>query len=78
MKVCIVGEGQLEIVVQEYLTVGKVYDAEEHPAAVDGLALVKCDDGRPITVNVKYAHLCGHIFDAAGDLRWEAVADGNA
>lgn len=72
MKVRIVGQGQLESVVQEYLTVGKVYDAEPHPAKGD-LALVKCDDDLPITVNLKHAHLCGHISDAIGDLRWEVV-----
>lgn len=73
MKVRIVGEGELESVVQEYLAVGKAYDAEPHPAAEDELALVKCDDGLPITVNLKHAHLCGHISDASGDLRWEVV-----
>ena len=72
MKVRIVGDGELASGVQEYLTVGKVYDAEAHPAVKD-LAIVKCDDGLPITVNVKNAHLCGHILDANGDLRWEVV-----
>lgn len=73
MKVRIVGEGELARVVQEYLTVGKVYDAEKHPVIEDELALVKCDDGLPITVNLKHAHLCGHISDALGDLRWEVL-----
>lgn len=73
MKVRIVGEGQLESVVQEYLTVGKIYDAEEHPVIKEDLGLLKADDGITITVNLKHPHLCGHISDATGDLRWEVV-----
>lgn len=73
MKVRIVGDGELATEVQGYLTVGKIYDAEKHPVIKDDLGLLKADDGLTITVNLKNSHLCGHIFDAAGDLRWEVV-----
>lgn len=73
MKVRIVGDGELAGVVQEYLTVGKVYDAEKHPVIKDDVGLLKADDGLTITVNLKHAQLCGHISDATGDLRWEVV-----
>ena len=75
MKVRIVGDGQLESDVQEYLTVGKIYDAELHSVIKDELALVKVDDDIDITINLKNPHLCGHISDATGDLRWEVVDD---
>lgn len=75
MKVRIIGDGELATEVQGYLTVGKIYDAEPHPVIKDELALVKVDDGNTITVNLKNSHLCGHISDATGDLRWEVVDD---
>ena len=49
MKVRIVGEGQLACEVQEYLTVGKIYDAEKHPVIKEDLGLLKDDDGLTIT-----------------------------
>ena len=73
MKVRIVGDGQLESDVQEYLTVGKIYDAERHPVIKKDLGMLKADDGLTITVNLDHSHLCGHISDATGDLRWEVV-----
>ena len=72
MKVCIVGEGKLASGVRDYLTIGKVYDAEPHNNT-SYLAYVTDDDGTKITVNTKHPRLCGHISDAAGDLRWEVV-----
>jgi hypothetical protein len=72
MKVRIVGDGELASEVQGYLTIGKVYDAEPHKNT-SYLAYVTIDEGTTITVNIKHPRLCGHIFDAAGDLRWEVV-----
>ncbi len=68
MKVRIVGDGR---VLSNYLTYGKVYDAEVY-LDDDSLATIEDDDGDTIIIRV--GGFCAHI-SVGEDLRWVVVDD---